>query len=67
MRSTTRFFRARFGANENTPKLPKLPQNGGKTPGSGRTQQLTVEQIKDALAKTINNVTRTAAMLGVSR
>jgi transcriptional regulator with PAS, ATPase and Fis domain len=48
-------------------KLPKLTQNGGKTPGSGRTQQLTVAQIKDALAQTINNVTRTAAMLGVSR
>jgi transcriptional regulator with PAS, ATPase and Fis domain len=34
---------------------------------SGRQQSLTVEQIKDALAATINNVTKTAAPLGVTR
>jgi hypothetical protein len=46
-----------------------LPENGVvlKVPGSGRTEQLTIEQIKKALAETINNVTATARMLGVSR
>jgi hypothetical protein len=48
------------GIMDDAANLTNLTQNPGR-------ERLTVEQIKNALAVTIDNITETAAMLGVSR